>query len=295
MRESGFVSLISPMTLLEGKDESSTAKDLISSPIATIDDTKQGVGAGTTGSTKSTIPPSASLLGQCRPSSRDEELSHSTQTSPGLCGIAINTEVTINPKRSIDFVDVVMEPNTSAPDEKISDSQVLTVAASLPSVADVRNTLPSERASPSFIGLPRPRTAYDQGRLPEQQYRYKRSEEFMTQPRIYEVDFIVHWQLLDFVQTEFDPSLGKEIDLGKVITLNGSGTNAQAITAAEYMTQQWPRSGAGLLKALQTAIVAKRFDSKGQWKVALAQCLILYGPAQVLFNVLSASLEACSS
>jgi hypothetical protein len=61
--------------------------------------------------------------------------------------------------------------------------------------------------------------------------------------------FEILWDLPQFIQDEF---LDKtDLQLGSIITITGSCSDAQALTCAEYMHQVWPTTGLDTLKALQ--------------------------------------------
>lgn len=63
---------------------------------------------------------------------------------------------------------------------------------------------------------------------------------------------IVAWDLPGFIHQEYPQE--QELKLGLVITITGSGIDAQALTCAEYMRQVWPATGYDTLKALEEAI-----------------------------------------
>ena len=65
--------------------------------------------------------------------------------------------------------------------------------------------------------------------------------------------FDVAWSPLDFLREQKCED-GEDQEIGKVITLNGSAINAQAITCAQCMHQTWPTTGVESLRALEAAI-----------------------------------------
>lgn len=81
-----------------------------------------------------------------------------------------------------------------------------------------------------------------------------------TQPPsgIVHVDFLFHWALESFLRRQFGD---KEIVLGDVITLIGSGVDAQALTCSSYLRQTWPCTGLGILGCVQDA-----FDTRKERK-----------------------------
>jgi hypothetical protein len=54
---------------------------------------------------------------------------------------------------------------------------------------------------------------------------------------------------------------GEDHAIRTVITLTGSGIDAQAITCAQYMQQTWPMTGIETLQALEAAISDSRAHS----------------------------------
>jgi hypothetical protein len=65
--------------------------------------------------------------------------------------------------------------------------------------------------------------------------------------------YIADWRLSNFLEEQYP---GEEHLLGSVITITGSGINAQALTCAGYMRQVWPTTGLEMLAALQRAVNA---------------------------------------
>ena len=71
-------------------------------------------------------------------------------------------------------------------------------------------------------------------------------------PHICNVGFIINWLPLEFLKNQ-DYGMTPEEAFGKVITLTGTDTNAQALTTEQYMQQTWPFTGDIILEALKDA------------------------------------------
>lgn len=69
----------------------------------------------------------------------------------------------------------------------------------------------------------------------------------------YILGFISEWSPLDFLKEQYCDN-GEDITLGKVITLNGSAVDAQAVTCSQYMHQMWPSTGDETMRGLEAAI-----------------------------------------
>jgi hypothetical protein len=65
-----------------------------------------------------------------------------------------------------------------------------------------------------------------------------------TGVKIYQVNFIVRWEIEKFVHEELD----NESNLSDVFTVTGGAKNAYAGTSLEYMSKTWPRYGGTLLE-----------------------------------------------
>jgi len=64
--------------------------------------------------------------------------------------------------------------------------------------------------------------------------------------------FEIRWNIRDFLKEHYADQ--EYPQLGTLITLVGSGMDAQALTCAEYMRQVWPTTGVETLDALQKAL-----------------------------------------
>jgi hypothetical protein len=65
--------------------------------------------------------------------------------------------------------------------------------------------------------------------------------------------FLVAWDPLKFIDEQgFSRDKGSILD--KIITINGSLHEAQALTCAQYMQQTWPATGADTLGAIVSAL-----------------------------------------
>ena len=62
----------------------------------------------------------------------------------------------------------------------------------------------------------------------------------------------IEWDTIAFLREQYQ---GAELQqIGEVITLTGSGTEAQAATCAQYVNQTWPTTGEEVLRGFQAAI-----------------------------------------
>ncbi|CZR60568.1 uncharacterized protein PAC_10464 [Phialocephala subalpina] len=64
--------------------------------------------------------------------------------------------------------------------------------------------------------------------------------------------FEITWDLPAFIGHEYAQE--SNLQLGSIITITGSSTDAQALSCAEYMRQVWPTTGTETLKVLQDAL-----------------------------------------
>jgi len=64
--------------------------------------------------------------------------------------------------------------------------------------------------------------------------------------------FDMSWDLPGFLKEKYPDE--QELQLGSLITIVGTGDNAQALTCAQYMNQVWPITGLETLLALQGAL-----------------------------------------
>src|SRR5436305_3016917 len=71
-------------------------------------------------------------------------------------------------------------------------------------------------------------------------------------PGCCQVMFHVDWDVLRFLQTQYD--IGITQDLGMVITITGRSVNAQLAMVYSYLKQTWPTHTLTLLHAIQFAI-----------------------------------------
>ena len=71
--------------------------------------------------------------------------------------------------------------------------------------------------------------------------------------------YLMYWDLLGFLKDQ-DAEDYRQISLGSIITLTGTGPCSQATTAAEYLSRNWPSTGLILLEAFQSALQ----DDQGQ-------------------------------
>jgi len=72
-------------------------------------------------------------------------------------------------------------------------------------------------------------------------------------PHICTVEFSISWLPLEFLQDEEYLGIPEEV-LGKVITITGTGTSAQALTVEQYLQRTWPLTGIKVLEALEDSI-----------------------------------------
>lgn len=75
-------------------------------------------------------------------------------------------------------------------------------------------------------------------------------------PHIFTVDLTARWQPLMFLNDQgyFQAVNDPGEALGKVITLTGTTTDAQALTAEQYIQQTWPLTGMEIFEALKCAV-----------------------------------------
>jgi hypothetical protein len=72
-------------------------------------------------------------------------------------------------------------------------------------------------------------------------------------PPLCDMTFIIHWSPLAFLQEqEYDEK--PEVTFERAITLTGTGSDAQALTTAQYLSQTWPLVGDEMLSLLKHAI-----------------------------------------
>ncbi|MCJ1466973.1 hypothetical protein MMC07_005595 [Pseudocyphellaria aurata] len=105
----------------------------------------------------------------------------------------------------------------------------------------------------------------------------------------YQLIFKIEWDPLDFLREQYS-NIGKDYELGKVITLNGSAVDAQAVTCAQYMHQMWPSTGDETMQGLEALI--SRQQSRA------SKCVYLDGTAAQIsicdsFVLVSATGAAC--
>lgn len=73
--------------------------------------------------------------------------------------------------------------------------------------------------------------------------------------------FQVSWDLAKFMATQYGH--GSDVKLGSVITISGSALYCQALTAQDYLRQNWPTCGLQVLEMLQSALGNKKFSAQG--------------------------------
>lgn len=94
--------------------------------------------------------------------------------------------------------------------------------------------------------------------LPERRHvsRYVESETFT-------MVFNATWDLAEFLITQYETSYQPENVLGKVITLTGSISDAQALPCSEYLSQTWPATGHHVLEVISRSFqIDKQVTSK---------------------------------
>jgi hypothetical protein len=74
--------------------------------------------------------------------------------------------------------------------------------------------------------------------------------------------FQVSWDLAKFMATQYGH--GNDVKLGSVITISGSALYCQALTAQDYLRQNWPTYGLQVLELLQSALGNKKFSAQGK-------------------------------
>ena len=104
---------------------------------------------------------------------------------------------------------------------------------------------------------------------------------------------IITWDLPGFINHEY--SREENLQLGSIITITGSGGNAQALTCAEYIRQVWPTTGSETLKVLQEAInkgIGKTHKCKLflKFKIHRDLCLVLEEVARLELYAFSPAL-----
>ncbi len=65
--------------------------------------------------------------------------------------------------------------------------------------------------------------------------------------------FKIPWNLQAFLKEQYPDE--QNLQLGHIITIVGSGVDAQALTCAGYLSQVWPATGLNTLSALQEAVI----------------------------------------
>jgi hypothetical protein len=73
--------------------------------------------------------------------------------------------------------------------------------------------------------------------------------------------FRVSWDLTKFMTTQYGH--GSDVKLGSAITISGSALYCQALTAQDYLSQNWPTYGLQVLEMLQSALENKNFSAQG--------------------------------
>jgi len=81
--------------------------------------------------------------------------------------------------------------------------------------------------------------------------RYRESETFT-------MVFDAPWNPAIFLEHQFGSSVEPEDALGKVITLTGSMSEAQALPCAEYLRQTWPATGTHILYAIKDSLQKRK-------------------------------------
>lgn len=95
---------------------------------------------------------------------------------------------------------------------------------------------------------------------------------------VFTMEFELHWEIGAFMNTQYREK-GKQARLGDVITITGTGTDAQALTCSEYLDQTWPCTGAGLLATVQEALdtlksASRRWFSKRSRLLPIANTVV---------------------
>lgn len=73
----------------------------------------------------------------------------------------------------------------------------------------------------------------------------------------YEAAFELDWDPLSFVQEQQYTETPGEA-LKRAITLTGTGSDAQAVTTIEYLSQTWPTTGAHIMRLVTDVICNER-------------------------------------
>ncbi|KAK0751264.1 hypothetical protein B0T18DRAFT_319853 [Schizothecium vesticola] len=81
--------------------------------------------------------------------------------------------------------------------------------------------------------------------------RYRESETFT-------MVFDAQWNPATFLEHQFGGSVEPEDVLGKVITLTGSMSEAQALPCAEYLRQTWPATGTHILDTIEKSLQKRK-------------------------------------
>lgn len=71
------------------------------------------------------------------------------------------------------------------------------------------------------------------------------------------VEYVVDWNLLDFIQSEKYSEAPEDVVV-QALTTTGSPTEAEALTCGNYIQRTWPQSGNQFLRLLQELIVKDR-------------------------------------
>jgi hypothetical protein len=72
--------------------------------------------------------------------------------------------------------------------------------------------------------------------------------------KLYKIAYDCHWTLPAVLRDQFD--LGQK--LSDIVTLTGTGRDAQAATCSEYISQSWPHAGSLLLEAIERSLLSGR-------------------------------------
>lgn len=67
-----------------------------------------------------------------------------------------------------------------------------------------------------------------------------------------QASFLMSWNIHAFIEEQYPKE--RDVHLGSIVTITGSGIDAQAMTCSAYMRQVWPTTGLETLQALQEAI-----------------------------------------
>ena len=80
----------------------------------------------------------------------------------------------------------------------------------------------------------------------------------------YETNINVDANIVQFLK-EQNYGVPMEEAVGKVITITGSSTSAQALSCNDYIAQTWPKSGVETLQVLQNALSSSDLTYKGKY------------------------------